>query len=75
MQAAIEIMRKIVYAFYDENFSFKELIKKDMSLRSDLTDCLVGNVEGKDFTDLIEAISDLADLPEPIEYGLAKGSK
>ena len=75
MQAAIEIMRKIVYAFYDENFSFKELIKKDMSLRSDLTDCLVGNVEGKDFTALFEAISDLADLPEPIECGLAKGSK
>jgi flavin-dependent dehydrogenase len=75
MQAAIEIMRKIVYAFYDENFSFKELIKKDMSLRSDLTDCLVGNVEGKDFTALFEAISDLADLPAPIEWGLAKGSK
>ena len=75
MQAAIEIMRKIVYAFYDENFSFKELIKKDMSLRSDLTDCLVGNVEGKDFTALFEAISDLADLPEPIECGLAKDSK
>ena len=72
MQAAIEVLRKIVYAFYDENFSFKELIKKDMSLRSDLTDCLVGNLEDKDFTALIEAISELVDLPEPIEYGLAK---
>ena len=75
MHASIEIMRKIVYAFYDENFSFKELIKKDMRLRSDLTDCLVGNVEGKDFTALFEAISDLAELPEPIACGLAKVSK
>jgi flavin-dependent dehydrogenase len=72
MQAAIEILRKIVYAFYDENFSFKKLMEKNMDLRSDLTDCLVGNLEGKDFTDLIEAISELVDLPEPIEYGLAK---
>jgi len=72
MQTAIEVMRKIVYAFYDENFSFKKLIEKDVNLRSDLTDCLVGNLEGKDFTDLIEAISGLVDLPEPLEYGLAK---
>ena len=72
MQTAIEVMRKIVYAFYDENFSFKKLIEKNMDLRSDLTDCLVGNLEGKDFTDLIEAISGLVDLPEPLEYGLAK---
>ena len=72
MQTAIEVMRKIVYAFYDENFSFKKLIEKNMDLRSDLTDCLVGNLEGKDFTDLIAAISELVDLPEPIEYGLAK---
>ena len=72
MQTAIEVMRKIVYAFYDENFSFKKLIEKNMDLRSDLTDCLVGNLEGKDFTALIEAISELVDLPEPIEYGLAK---
>ena len=75
MQSAIETMRKIVYAFYDENFSFKELIQKDMDLRSDLTDCLVGNVEGKDFTSLFEALSELADMPEPIEFGLPKVSK
>ena len=74
MQAYIETMRKIVYAFYDKNFSFKDLIKKDMSLRSDLTDCLVGNVEGKDFPVLFKALSELADLPEPIEHGLAKVS-
>ena len=75
MQSAIETMRKIVYAFYDENFSFKELIQKDMHLRSDLTDCLVGNIEGKDFTSLFEALSELADMPEPIEFGLPKFSK
>jgi len=73
MRSSIEVMRKIVYAFYDENFSFKELVMKDMRLRGDLTDCLIGNVEDKDFTELFTAISDLADLPAPIEHGLAKG--
>ena len=74
MQASIEVMRKIVYAFYDENFSFKELIMKDMRLRADLTDCLVGNVDDKDFTELFAAISDLAEMPAPIEHGLVKSS-
>lgn len=74
MQASIETMRKIVYAFYDEGFSFKDLVMQGEQMRSDLTDCLVGNVDDKDFNDLFSAMSKLADLPEPIEYGLAKAS-
>ena len=72
MRDSIETMRKIVYAFYDEGFSFKDLVMKGGRMRSDLTDCLVGNVEDKDFGDLFEAMSELAELPEPIEHGLAK---
>ena len=75
MQASIETMRKIVYAFYDEGFSFKDLVMQGEQMRSDLTDCLVGNVDDKDFNDLFSAMSKLAKLPEPIEYGLAKASE
>ena len=74
MQASIETMRKIVYAFYDANFSFAGLIRKGMHLRSDLTDCLIGNVEDKEFADLFAAMGDLADLPEPSPCGFAKTS-
>jgi len=74
MRDSIETMRKIVYAFYDENFSFKDLIMKGDQMRSDLTDCLVGNVDDKEFAELFEAMSELAELPEPIEHGLAKVS-
>ena len=71
---ALEIMRKIVYAFYDENFSFGKLIRKDMMLQSDLTDCLIGNVADKDFTKLFAVMSELAELPEPVTYGHVKSA-
>lgn len=65
----IETMRRIVYAFYDKDFSFAKLIRKYPDLRPKLTDVLIGNVEGKDYTDLAQAIADFAELPEPLDYG------
>jgi flavin-dependent dehydrogenase len=65
----IETMRRIVYAFYDPEFSFAKLIRKHPDLRGRLTDVLIGNVDGKDYSDLMRAISELADLPEPLAYG------
>ena len=70
MQSSIETMRKIVYAFYDENFSFGDLVKRGDHLRAALTDCLIGNVDDQDFKELFESMSDLAELPEPVEHGL-----
>ena len=74
MQSSIEIMRKIVYAFYDDDFSFGSLAKRGEHLRASLTDCLIGNVDDQDFRELFDAMSDLADLPEPVEHGLARVS-
>jgi flavin-dependent dehydrogenase len=65
----IETMRKIVYAFYDRQFSFAKLIRRHPDLRPKLTDLLIGNVDGMDYSDLSMAIADLADLPEPLDYG------
>ena len=65
----IEVMRKIVYAFYDEDFSFGDLIKRHEQIRPMLTDCLIGDLDGKDYTPLAEAMSDLATLPEPLAHG------
>ena len=74
MQSSIETMRKIVYAFYDENFSFGDLVKRGDHLRAALTDCLIGNVDDEDFKELFESMSDLAELPEPVEHGLTHAS-
>lgn len=67
----IETMRKVVYAFYDPDFSFAKLIRKYPDLRAKLTDVLIGNVEGKDYSDLARAMADFAKLPEPLAYGRA----
>ena len=74
MQSSIETMRKIVYAFYDENFSFGDLVKRGDHLRAALTDCLIGNVDDQDFKELFESMSDLAELPEPVKHGLTHAS-
>ena len=74
MQSSIETMRKIVYAFYDQDFSFGDLVKRGDHLRSALTDCLIGNVDDQDFQELFDSMADLAKLPEPVEHGLAQAS-
>ena len=65
----IESMRALVYAFYDEGFSFADLIKANPNLSSDLTDCLIGDVF-KDFTDLFNAVSNFATVPSRLSHGL-----
>jgi flavin-dependent dehydrogenase len=69
MQQGIENMRKLVYAFYDQNFSFRELTDYDPSLAGEVTDCLSGDVN-RDFTRLFDAVAKMAAVPEPLPYGL-----
>ena len=66
--------RKLCYAFYNENFSFAELVKKHPDIAGDVTDCLSGDVN-KDFTKLFECIEDFCDVPEVLELGTPLASK
>ncbi len=68
LRGEIEAMRKLVYAFYEEGFSFGRLIKANPGLRGDLTDCLIGNLD-KDFGALFDAVAQMAAVPEPLPYG------
>ncbi len=67
--AGVEIMRKIVYAFYDPKFSFADLIRAHRDQRGPLTDCLIGNFMGPDYTPLFEAMKEFAELPAPLAHG------
>lgn len=67
-RAGIEAMRRLVYAFYDTEFSFGEFLRARPEFRRDLTDCLIGNVE-KDFDPLFAAAREFADIPDPLPHG------
>jgi flavin-dependent dehydrogenase len=64
----IESMRRLVYAFYDEAFSFKDLIMKYPNLRGRLTDCLIGDLF-TDFDQLFAAVGEFAKVPAPLPHG------
>ena len=61
-------MRKLVYAFYDPNFSFREVIKRHPESAGWITDCLSGDVN-KDFTQLWDWIREWVRLPDDLPYG------
>jgi flavin-dependent dehydrogenase len=73
LRQGIENMRKLVYAFYDPNFSFRELTDKYPDLADDVTDCLSGDIN-KDFTRLFSAISEFAEVPDALPFGLPESS-
>jgi flavin-dependent dehydrogenase len=71
LRQGIENMRKLIYAFYEPTFSFRELTDKYPDLAGDVTDCLSGDVN-KDFTRLFRAIAEFAPVPDPLPYGAPK---
>ena len=64
----MEAMRALVYAFYDDNFSFGELIKARPDVGGDLTDCLIGDLS-TDFDKLFSAVAEFAKLPVKLSHG------
>jgi len=68
VREGVENMRKLVYAFYDPKFSFREVIKAHPDAAGLITDCLSGDVN-KDFTQLWDWIREWVPLPEDLPYG------
>ncbi len=68
MISGIEAMRKLIYAFYDQDFNFRELVMKYPEIKGDLTDCLLGDLF-RDFTRLFTAVGEFVELPDPLPHG------
>ena len=68
LRVGIENMRKLVYAFYDPNFSFRQLTNKYPDAAGALTDCLSGDVD-KDFSSLWRQIEEFVPLPASLPVG------
>lgn len=69
MRHEIEAMRRLVYAFYNHNFSFKEFFMEFPDHRGDVTDCLIGNLS-RDFDPMFAHLSKFAEVPAPVPHGL-----
>ena len=68
MREGVENMRKLVYAFYDINFSFKDVVMRHPEAGDLITDCLSGDVN-RDYSQLWSWIQELAPLPDVLPYG------
>ena len=68
MREGVENMRKLVYAFYNPDFSFKRVIEKYPEAAGEITDCLSGDVN-KDFTPLWTKIREFVPLPDDLPVG------
>lgn len=66
--AAIESMRRLVYSFYDHNFSFAKMLRAHPDMKGDITDCLIGNLN-RDFRPLFTAMQEFAEVPPPVPHG------
>ena len=68
IRQGVENMRKLVYAFYNPDFSFREVIKRYPEAGGQITDCLSGDVN-KDFSELWSHIREFVPLPDDLPYG------
>lgn len=73
MRQGVENMRKLVYAFYNPDFSFKKVIDKYPEAAGEITDCLSGDVN-KDFEPLWRKIREFVPLPENLPVGEPLGT-
>jgi flavin-dependent dehydrogenase len=61
--AGMSAFRRLVYAFYDQDFSFGRFLKKFPHHRRDVVSILVGDVFDKDFEPMYADLSTMIELP------------
>ena len=69
MREGVENMRKLVYAFYNPAFSFRDVIERYPEAGDLITDCLSGDLN-RDYKQLWAWINEFAELPETLPYGM-----
>ncbi len=62
----IESMRKLVYAFYNEGFSFSQFLQKYPEQRVNIITLLMGNVFKEGVDDIYGPMADFAIIPPPL---------
>jgi geranylgeranyl reductase family protein len=66
LDRGIESMRKLVYAFYTEGFSFSQFLKKYPDERVNIINLLIGDVFRENVDNLYGPMSEFAEIPPPL---------
>lgn len=66
LTSGIESFRKLVYAFYEKDFSFGKFLMEHPKYRSNLIDLLVGAVFKPDVDAIFEPMRGVIPVPEPL---------
>ena len=63
----LEVVRRLIYAFYDPEFSFGAFADRFPEHRPELIDCLTGDVVGKDMSAFLGALAEMTPVPDPLQ--------
>jgi flavin-dependent dehydrogenase len=73
LDQGIESMRKLVYAFYHDGFSFAQFLRKYPEQRVNIINLLIGDVFRDGVDQVYEPLSEFAEIPPPL-YEQVDGS-
>jgi flavin-dependent dehydrogenase len=62
LQQGVDVIKRLIFAFYDPSFSFGEFAKKYPQHRPALIDCLVGDVINKDMGAFLMALDEMSPM-------------
>jgi flavin-dependent dehydrogenase len=65
LMAGVDVIRRLIHAFYDPHFSFGEFLRRFPRQRKALIDCLVGDVL-KDMSTFKEDLAAMTPVPPPL---------
>lgn len=66
LDKGIESMRKLVYAFYNEGFSFAQFLRKYPEQRTNIINLLIGDVFRDGVDEVYGPMSEFAEIPPPL---------
>ena len=66
LDRGIESMRKLVYAFYNEGFSFSQFLKKNPEQRVNIINLLIGDVFREGVDEVYGPMAEFAEIPPPL---------
>ena len=64
LQQGVEVIKRLIFAFYDPKFSFGDFVKKYPEHRGALIDCLVGDVINKDMSPFLQALDEMSPMTQ-----------